>query len=99
MLTVDEYYVIEVKASEWQYVVQERIVALVPDRTPEDVILSLEMPFPVYYLRRDKFPIELLSRALGAAVEDLIEAKVIRLDPFEGSSNLPEPTTNEWGTA
>lgn len=99
MLSVEEYYVVEVHGAEWQYVVQERVILTVKDRVPEDAILSLEMSYPVYYLRRDKFPAELLARSFGASVEQITEAKVIRLDPFEVSSDLPSPTTTDWGTA
>lgn len=65
MLSVEEYYVVEVHGAEWQYVVQERVILTIKDRVPEDAILSLEMSYPVYYLRRDKFPAELLARSFG----------------------------------
>lgn len=98
MLMPEEYYIIEPKASEWVYVIQ-KIIMGTKGLVPGDVIVNLELAFPVYYLRRDKFPVEVIARGIGATPKATAAAKVIRLEPFASSANLPNPTVNYYGEA
>lgn len=94
----EEYFIVEPRASEWVYVIQ-KLIKETPDLVPDDVVLSLEMPFPVYYLRREKFSVDRLAAAIGAKPRATAAAKVIRLQPFEVSGKLPNPTVPYFGEA
>lgn len=98
MLMPEEFYIIEVQASEWNYVIQ-RLVSETEGLTPGDVIVTLEMPFPVYHLRKEKFNVATLARSIGATIRAVEGAKTIRLEPFETSGNLPNPTVPYSGEA
>lgn len=98
MLMPEEYYIVEAKASEWVYVIQ-KFITDTKDVAVGDVVLSLELPYPVYYLRRDRFDGPELARVVGSTPSRIASAKIIRLEPFKVSGNLPKPTVPYSGEA
>jgi hypothetical protein len=99
MRTATDYYIVEVQAPEWQYVVEELIILPNTARTPDDNILTLENKFPVYYLRKTAYSAELLAAKFGTTPDMIKQAKVIKLEPFTESGMFPDPTVRDWGTA
>lgn len=98
MLMPEDFYIIEPKASEWVYVIQ-KLIRETDGIKPDDVILSLELAYPVYYLRRTKFSAERIATLVGSTPQAVSHAKVIRLEPFAESGNLPAPTVPYYGEA
>lgn len=99
MLDAKEFYVIEALAMEWRYVIERTIILPTEGVTPDDAVMSLEMPYPVYYLSRARFPAKLLAEKFGTTEEFIENSKIIRLEPYEVSGDLPSPNVNEIGTA
>lgn len=98
MLMPEEYYIVEAKASEWVYVIQ-KFITNTANVAMGDVVLSLELSYPVYYLRRDRFNGAELAKVVGTTPSRIEAAKVIRLEPFKISGNLPKPTVPYSGEA
>lgn len=98
MLMPEEYFIVEAKASEWVYVIQ-KIIRDTAGVEVGDIILSLELPYPVYYLRRTRFDATTLAVAFGGNIAQIRKAKIIRLEPFEASGKLPHPNVPYHGEA
>ena len=99
MLTAEDFYIIEAKAAEWVYVLDKLVADAHDTLTNGDVIVSLELPHPVYYLSRKKFTAASIARILGASEAAIQGSKVIRLEPYKRDSNLPNPSVPYFGEA
>lgn len=101
-LLVKDYFIFETTSFEWLWVIQNMISKVKDEMDPHDVLLIAPKEGnadPSYYLKKTRFPADVIAKALGTTPEKVEAAKIIRLKPFETPEGIPEPTVGYYGVA
>lgn len=101
-LLVKDYYIFETTSFEWLWVIQNMIAKVKDEMGPHDVLLIAPKEGadnPSYYLKKTRFPADVIAKSIGTTAEKVEAAKIIRLKPFEKPEGLPEPTVGYYGVS
>lgn len=100
-LAITDYWVIEAKGIEAQYIVSSLarpVLSKVPIMNYPVLFTEVNPRERTYYLRKTYFSVEEITKATGVPTATVARAPMIKLhvSPVEG---LPEPTVDYWGRA
>lgn len=107
-----DFWIIYAHATDWQIVISQFLLDRDPShgKVPMDpkiafVGLMAGVGVPIYYLAREHFPVETISRLLGVAPERLNGIEELHLREVKGADGKPaqaawpKPSVDYWGRA
>jgi hypothetical protein len=94
------FYIIFIGSMEWHYVlhqIAETYFGNDPSASTDFGVVVSEGP-PVYWIKKDRVPLDDIARRLGIAPEMLASARMVEL-PLLGGEDQPQPNVGYYGTA